>query len=98
MLDASRDAVASRRRHKENLREFIARKREIFLVQMTLDNKRAEIRKLVWFVLANKGECLLCENSSPPQHNRRSRLHSVLLHWTAMKRPCRKMPSVLQHF
>jgi hypothetical protein len=26
--------------------EFIAKKREIFLVQLSLDNKRAEIRKL----------------------------------------------------
>ncbi|KAH7429117.1 hypothetical protein KP509_09G031700 [Ceratopteris richardii] len=33
-------------REKENMAEFIAKKREIFLVQMSLDNKRAEIRKL----------------------------------------------------
>ena len=31
---------------QENMAEFIAKKREIFLVQMSLDNKRAEIRKL----------------------------------------------------
>ena len=35
-----------RRREKENMAEFIAKKREIFLVQMSLDTKRAEIRKL----------------------------------------------------
>ncbi|KAI5077544.1 hypothetical protein GOP47_0007368 [Adiantum capillus-veneris] len=33
-------------KEKENMAEFIAKKREIFLVQMSLDNKRAEIRKL----------------------------------------------------
>lgn len=35
-----------RRREKENMNDFIAKKREIFLVQMSLDTKRAEIRKL----------------------------------------------------
>lgn len=35
-----------RRRQKEDMTEFIAKKREIFLVQMSLDTKRAEIRKL----------------------------------------------------
>jgi len=35
-----------RRREKENMAEFIAKKREMFLVQMSLDTKRAEIRKL----------------------------------------------------
>ena len=35
-----------RRREKENMGDFIAKKREIFLVQMSLDTKRAEIRKL----------------------------------------------------
>ena len=35
-----------RRREKENMADFIAKKREIFLVQMSLDTKRAEIRKL----------------------------------------------------
>lgn len=33
-------------REKENMKEFIQKKREIFLVQMSLDTKRAEIRKL----------------------------------------------------
>ena len=33
-------------RDKENLQEFVAKKREIFFVQMSLDTKRAEIRKL----------------------------------------------------
>ena len=31
---------------KENMTEFIAKKREMFLVQMSLDTKREEIRKL----------------------------------------------------
>ena len=35
-----------RRREKENMNEFIAKKREMFLVQMSLDTKREEIRKL----------------------------------------------------
>ena len=35
-----------RRRDKENMTDYIAKKREIFLVQMSLDTKRAEIRKL----------------------------------------------------
>ena len=34
------------RPQKENVAEFVARKREIFLVQMSLDTKRAEIRAL----------------------------------------------------
>jgi hypothetical protein len=33
-------------RDKESLQEFVAKKREIFFVQMSLDTKRAEIRKL----------------------------------------------------
>lgn len=39
---ASRD----RRKEKENMSDFIAKKREMFLVQMSLDTKRAEIKKL----------------------------------------------------
>ena len=35
-----------RRKEKENMSDFIAKKREMFLVQMSLDTKRAEIRKL----------------------------------------------------
>ena len=35
-----------RRQEKENMTEFIAKKREMFLVQMSLDTKRDEIRKL----------------------------------------------------
>lgn len=38
--------VGARRREREDMSEFIAKKREIFLVQMSLDTKRAEIRKL----------------------------------------------------
>ena len=36
----------NRRPEKEKMTDFIAKKREIFLVQMSLDTKRAEIRKL----------------------------------------------------
>lgn len=35
-----------RRREKDNMADFIAKKREMFLVQMSLDTKREEIRKL----------------------------------------------------
>ncbi|KAH8061605.1 hypothetical protein JL721_8836 [Aureococcus anophagefferens] len=38
--------VNERRQEKENMAEFIAKKREMFLVQMSLDTKREEIRKL----------------------------------------------------
>ncbi|CAM9264981.1 unnamed protein product [Ectocarpus fasciculatus] len=38
--------LAARRQEKENMIEFIAKKREMFLVQMSLDTKREEIRKL----------------------------------------------------
>lgn len=34
------------RRHRENMRDYIAKKRQIFLVQMSLDTKRTEISKL----------------------------------------------------
>lgn len=34
------------RRDRERIADFISKKREIFLVQMSLDTKRAEIRKL----------------------------------------------------
>ena len=33
-------------KEQENMNDFIAKKREIFLVQMSLDTKRAEITKL----------------------------------------------------
>ena len=39
-------ATRDRRKEKENMADFIAKKREMFLVQMSLDTKRAEIRKL----------------------------------------------------
>ena len=39
-------AARDRRKEKEHMGEFIAKKREMFLVQMSLDTKRAEIRKL----------------------------------------------------
>ena len=39
-------ATRDRRKEKEHMGEFIAKKREMFLVQMSLDTKRAEIRKL----------------------------------------------------
>src|SRR3546814_905730 len=38
--------VLQPRTEKENMSEFIAKKREMFLVQMSLDTKREEIRKL----------------------------------------------------
>lgn len=38
--------MSARRQEKENMAEFIAKKREMFLVQMSLDTKREEIRKL----------------------------------------------------
>lgn len=36
-----------RRREKENMSDFIAKKREMFLVQMALDTKREEIQKVM---------------------------------------------------
>mmetsp|Transcript_12060 Transcript_12060/g.18219 ORF Transcript_12060/g.18219 Transcript_12060/m.18219 type:complete len:578 (-) Transcript_12060:185-1918(-) len=41
-----KSGAAARRQEKENMAEFIAKKREMFLVQMSLDTKREEIRKL----------------------------------------------------
>jgi hypothetical protein len=38
--------VMPRRQEKENITEFVTKKREMFLVQMSLDTKREEIRKL----------------------------------------------------
>lgn len=35
-----------RQQEKESMAEFIVKKREMFLVQMSLDTKREEIRKL----------------------------------------------------
>ena len=46
MVDNVVKIVAPRRQEKETIPEFIAKKREIFLVQMSLDTKREEIRKL----------------------------------------------------
>jgi len=44
---ATSQLVSQRTRlERENMSDFIAKKREIFLVQMSLDTKRAEIRKL----------------------------------------------------
>jgi len=43
--DASK-LLIPRRQEKENTTDFIAKKREMFLVQMSLDTKREEIRKL----------------------------------------------------
>jgi hypothetical protein len=46
-LDETKGAIAMHhRQEKENMTEFIAKKREMFLVQMSLDTKREEIRKL----------------------------------------------------
>lgn len=44
--DADGKIIVHRRQEKENMTEFIAKKREMFLVQMSLDTKREEIRKL----------------------------------------------------
>eukprot|EP01032_Pedospumella_encystans_P007903 gene7903-9421_t len=38
--------IMPRRQEKENTADFVAKKREMFLVQMSLDTKREEIRKL----------------------------------------------------
>jgi len=43
---AASSAAPERRKEKENMTDFIAKKREIFLLQMSLDTKRAEIKKL----------------------------------------------------
>jgi len=43
---AAAGVVQERRQEKEIMTEFIAKKREMFLVQMSLDTKREEIRKL----------------------------------------------------
>ncbi|PNH02485.1 Coiled-coil domain-containing protein 37 [Tetrabaena socialis] len=45
-LAASSVGTLDRRKEKENMSDFIAKKREIFLLQMSLDTKRAEIKKL----------------------------------------------------
>jgi len=45
-LNLVAQATRDRRKEKEHMGEFIAKKREMFLVQMSLDTKRAEIRKL----------------------------------------------------
>ncbi|RHZ34264.1 hypothetical protein DYB31_010538 [Aphanomyces astaci] len=47
LVAAATAAISSdRRREKENMTDFISKKREMFLVQMSLDTKREEIRKL----------------------------------------------------
>ena len=47
LVSAATTAInTERRREKENMTDFIAKKREMFLVQMSLDTKREEIRKL----------------------------------------------------
>ena len=43
---APRSVGRDSRREKENVQEFVAKKREMFLVQMSLDVKKAEIVKL----------------------------------------------------
>lgn len=46
-MAAATAAISNDRlREKENMADFIAKKREMFLVQMSLDTKREEIRKL----------------------------------------------------
>ncbi|KAJ0407690.1 hypothetical protein ATCC90586_001872 [Pythium insidiosum] len=47
LVAAATAAISNDRlREKENMSDFIAKKREMFLVQMSLDTKREEIRKL----------------------------------------------------
>ena len=47
LVAAATAAISNdRRREKENMADFIEKKREMFLVQMSLDTKREEIRKL----------------------------------------------------
>ncbi|TYZ57661.1 hypothetical protein PybrP1_012514 [[Pythium] brassicae (nom. inval.)] len=47
LVAAATAAISNDRlREKENMADFIAKKREMFLVQMSLDTKREEIRKL----------------------------------------------------
>lgn len=43
---AARPQAPARRAELENMARFIAKKREIFLVQMALDIKSAEMRRL----------------------------------------------------
>uniref|UniRef100_A0A7S3QRV1 DUF4200 domain-containing protein n=2 Tax=Dunaliella tertiolecta TaxID=3047 RepID=A0A7S3QRV1_DUNTE len=43
---AANSVLPERRKERENMADFIAKKREIFLLQMSLDTKRAEIQKL----------------------------------------------------
>jgi hypothetical protein len=47
----------AQRAQKENVSEFVARKREIFLVQMSLDTKRAEIRALQVRTYTDRDRC-----------------------------------------
>ncbi|CAM9659773.1 unnamed protein product, partial [Sphacelaria rigidula] len=46
MHQAATMITSDRQQEKESMAEFIAKKREMFLVQMSLDTKREEIRKL----------------------------------------------------
>ena len=47
LVAAAKATLSNDRRHEnENMRDFLAKKREMFLVQMSLDTKRAEICKL----------------------------------------------------
>lgn len=63
-------APRERRQDKENMAEFLAKKREMFLVQMSLDTKRSEILKLE----AQPHTC------GPPDASSRA----SALHWRAM--------------
>lgn len=46
LVRAAKNVLGQDRREKEHMTDFIAKKREMFLVQMSLDTKREEIRKL----------------------------------------------------
>jgi hypothetical protein len=73
VVAAATDVLSKERRRepKENMTNFIAKKREMFLVQMALDTKREEIQKLEQKAQARedglkKSELLLEEVSPVP--------------------------------
>lgn len=84
--------TTARRHRKENLRDFISRKREIFLVQMTLENRLAEIRKLVRCVLSSGMD--FAHNTT----RRRSTPNSEQRPLRAATRACRRTQSALLPF
>ena len=50
LVSAATEAIASSKKHqKENMTKFVEKKREMFLLQMSLDTKREEIQKVCPF-------------------------------------------------